>query len=493
MRVTPLPSIAFVTSELAPLAKVGGLGDVSASLPPALAAEGHDVRVFLPWYGRISSDQVEAEPVAGAQQVGLHLAGRFLTFNLFEHRPQGEPAIPRLYLVQCAPMFERGDEVYTLHDDEHVRWVFFCRAVIECCQRLQWGPDVMHVHDWPTALLPLMLRTLYGWDRLFTATRTVFTIHNLGYQGVFGAQVLEELGLGSLRPHLNPAHLNDGYVNFLETGLRTADRLTTVSPTYAREIQTPEQGHGLDALLRERSAQLTGILNGVDEAVWHPERDRMLPFRYGTRSLWRRERNKLELLARMGLPEDAQAPVLGIIARLTNQKGFDLLPEVLDALFDERSVRLVVLGSGEQKYEAYFAELQRKYPSRVAFAQGYDEPLSHLIEAGIDIFLMPSHYEPCGLNQMYSQRYGAIPLVHRTGGLADTVEPFTEFPDAGTGFVFEPYSVPALRAALDRALDLYDQPERWQELRRRAMHRDWTWGPRAEQYTDLYASLVGAG
>ena len=491
MSASARPSIAFVTSELAPWAKVGGLADVSASLPPALAAAGHDVRVFLPWYGRIRADHLEAVPVASAQQVGLHLAGRFLTFNLYEHRPGGAPASPRLYLVQCAPMFERGEEVYTLHADEYVRWVFFSRAVIESCQRLQWGPDIVHVHDWPTALLPIMLRTLYGWDQLFANTRSVLTIHNLGYQGEFGAHILQELGLTALIPHLDPLRLQAGSVSFLETGLRTADRLTTVSPTYAREIQTPEQGHGLDALLRQRSAELTGILNGVDESVWHPQHDRALPFRYSAGSLWRRERNKLELLARVGLPEDAQTPLLGIIARLTSQKGFDLLPDVLDAVFDARPVRLVILGSGEAKYEDYFTRLAAKYPSHVAFCQGYDEPLAHLIEAGVDLFLMPSHYEPCGLNQMYSQRYGAIPLVHRTGGLADTVESFTEFPDAGTGFVFEPYETRALATALDRALDLYDQPERWQALRKRAMRRDWTWGPRAEQYADLYGSLVG--
>lgn len=490
MKSTARPSIAFVTSELAPYAKVGGLADVSASLPPALAAAGHDVRVFLPFYGRITADQVEAVPVENAQQVALPLAGRFLSFNLFEHRPDGRAANPRLYLVQCAPMFERGDEIYTLHPDEYLRWAFFSRAVFESCQRLQWGPDVLHVHDWPTALMPLMVRTLYAWDQLFADTRTVLTIHNLGYQGVFGAHVLAEMGLSSLASHFDAQRLQQDQVNFLETGLRTADRLTTVSPTYAREIQTKEQGHGLDALLRERSDVLSGILNGVDETVWHPQRDRHLPFRYGAKSVWRRERNKLELLARMGLPEDAQAPVLGIIARLASQKGFDLLPEVLDAVLDTRPARLVILGSGEQKYETYFTELQQRYPSRVAFSRGYDEPLAHLIEAGVDLFLMPSHYEPCGLNQMYSQRYGSIPLVHRTGGLADTVEPFTASPDAGTGFVFEPYAVSALRAALERALDLYDQPERWQALVGRAMQREWAWGPRAEQYSELYGELA---
>jgi starch synthase len=484
------PSIAFVTSELAPWAKVGGLGDVSASLPPALAAAGHDVRIFLPFYGRIRADSIAAVPIESAQQVGMHIAGRFVSFNLFEHRPGGEPASPRMYLVQCAPFFERGDEVYTLHDDEHVRWVFFCRAVLESCQRLQWGPDVLHVHDWPTALMPLFVRTLYAWDKLFARTRTVLTIHNLGYQGVFGSQVLGELGLLPLAPHFDPVKLANGQVNFLETGLRTADRLTTVSPTYAREIQTPEQGHGLDALLRARSVDLTGILNGIDADVWSPQSDRALPIRYGANSVWRRERNKLELLARVGLPEDLRTPLLGIIARLTSQKGFDLLPEVLDSVFDARAVRLVVLGSGEAKYEAYFETLQETYPSRVAFTRGYDEPLSHLIEAGVDLFLMPSHYEPCGLNQMYSQAYGAIPLVHRTGGLADTVEPFAENPDRGTGFLFEPYAAVALHAALERALDLYDQPERWQALRRRAMQREWTWGSRAEQYTDMYRALV---
>ena len=480
--------IAFVTPELAPLAKVGGLADVSGSLPPALAAAGHEVRIFMPLFDIVTEKGLDLVPVPTAQQVGMTLGGRYLAFNLFERRHGGDPAEPRLYLIQCAPLFERQGQVYTEHDDEHVRWGFFQRAVVESLQRLQWSPQILHLNDWTTALIPLLLKRLYAWDQLFADTRTVMTIHNLGYQGGFIAATIDDLDLRGVADAFDQAELAGGGVNWLRTGLSMVDRITTVSPTYAQEIQTPEFGYGLDGLLRERGDAIVGILNGIDEEAWDPKLDPHLPRRFGPQDVWRRRGNKLELLRRMGLPEDPDTILYGLIARLTSQKGIDLLEEVLPAFLGERPARLVVLGSGEARYETFFANLVERFPSRVGYSRGYDEPLAHHIEGGSDVFLMPSRYEPCGLNQMYSQRYGALPLVHRTGGLADTVDPIVD--GSGQGFVFDEYSAAALRAALDRSVEVWSQPERWAEAMDRGMRRHFGWGDRAEDYGEVYRDLL---
>jgi len=481
-------NIAFVTPELTPLAKVGGLADVSGSLPPELAALGHDVRVFLPLYDRIAERGMDLVPVESAQQVEMTLNGRFLSFNLFEQRHDGRPGTPRLYLVQCAPLYEREGQVYTDHDDEPVRWFFFQRAVIESLQRLQWAPRILHLNDWTTALLPVLLKRRYGWDQLFAETKSVMTIHNLGYQGGFAAHVLNDLDLTDMSDVFDPVELSGGGINWLKTGLATVDRITTVSPTYAEEIQTERYGHGLDGLLRSRGGDIVGILNGIDETEWDPAGDRMLPVRFGPRDVWRRERNKLELLQRVGLPEDPKTLLFGLIARLTSQKGIDIMAEVMADFLSERPARLVVLGSGEARYEEFFRDLAERFPSRVAYRHGYDEPLAHHIEGGSDVFLMPSLYEPCGLNQMYSQRYGTLPLVHKTGGLADTVQDVSD--GKGHGFVFDEYSGVSLRGAMEHALDLWETPGAWAAAVERGMERRFGWGDRAERYGEVYRELV---
>ena len=474
--------IVMVSPECAPVAKVGGLADVCASLTPQLVERGHDVRIFLPFYEPLLNRGLELEPVLEAQQVPLPLAGRYFTFNVFETEQSGVP----LYLVQCAPLFERGDAVYTMHADEPLRWVFFCRAVLETLQRMVWAPDLLHLHDWPTALMPVLLKTVYAWDQLFARTRTVFTIHNLGYQGVFGTEVLEQIELAHAPQYFDPGDLAAGRINFLKTGLTHSDRLSTVSPSYAEEIQTPLHGHGLDGLLRERAADLRGILNGIDESEWGAEADRSVPVRYGAGSLWRKRHDRHALLARTGLSIPDGVPVLGIVSRLAEQKGFDLLPAVLESVLEERDVALVVLGSGEAHIEHFFRDLAERRSDRVAFSLGYDEALSHLIEAGSDLFLMPSHYEPCGLNQMYSQRYGTLPVVHRTGGLRDTVEPYDERTGQGTGFAFAPATVEALSASLGQALDVFENRPVWESMMRQAMSRHFGWGDRAADYGLMY-------
>jgi starch synthase len=399
-----------------------------------------------------------------------------------------------LYFIHCPALFNRPG-LYTQDADEPLRFAFLTRAAIECCQRMGFRPDIFHCNDWHTALLPLYLRTLYGWDRLFAASRTVLTIHNVGYQGVFGAGALADLGLEGSRHFLYQEDLAAGRINFLKTGILYAGLLTTVSRTHAREIQTERYGMGLQGLLRGRSDHLVGITNGIDVEEWNPAADPFLARPYSADDLAGKAAAKRELQARLGLegqgpPAEERVPLVGVVSRLIAQKGFELCFDVLPQLLSRRALRLAVLGSGERRYEEFFAGLEQAFPGRAGFHRGYSEPLAHLIEAGSDIFLMPSLYEPCGLNQMYSQRYGTLPVVRRTGGLADTVEAFDPATRRGTGFVFEHFTPEGLRWALELALDTYRDRETWLSLVRSAMGRDFSWESQVERYVALYRALA---
>jgi starch synthase len=334
-----------------------------------------------------------------------------------------------------------------------------------------------------------------SWDKLFARTKTVLTIHNIGYQGVFARAVLPDLDLEDLKDFLYQEDLTAGYVSFLKTGILYADMLTTVSKTYAKEIQTPELGMGLEGLLAARADHLVGIVNGVDYREWDPTADRFLPHRFRADDLAGKALDKAALFAELELSPGWRVPLLGIVSRLVAQKGLELLLDVLPVVLRERDVRVVVLGSGEDKYERYFRWLVTSFPGRVAFHAGFSEELAHKIEAASDIFLMPSRYEPCGLNQMYSLRYGTIPLVRKTGGLADTVEPFDPTgrrgsPD-GTGFLFVDFNPEALYRQLLRALDQYQDEDSWRRVVRNAMSRDFSWDRQGKEYVDLYRRLVG--
>lgn len=485
---SPAHRIAFVTTELSPHFKVGGLGDVSAALPDALARLGHGVRVFCPLYDLATPSELGAVPVPEVRDVMVPIAERRDTFHLYR-RPPADSGEPEIYYVQCAPFFERGGQIYTLHEDEHRRFVFFMLAVVESLQRMAWAPDVVHVNDWATSLLPLFLRTRYAWDGLFAATRSLLTIHNLGYQGIFGAHILGDLDLGSQIDQLDPLDLQRGRVNFLRTGLGHADALSTVSPTYAREIQTEEQGMDLHWLLQQRSDRLFGVLNGVDTEVWNPATDRHLPVRYSADTLWRKRRNKAALMQRLGLEQELDRPLFGMITRLVPQKGVDLLESILEELLAEHDLAVVVLGRGETRYESFLSVLSDRWPGRVAFSQAHDEGLAHLIEAGSDFFLMPSLYEPCGLNQMYSLLYGTTPVVHRTGGLADTVVSYDRRSGEGNGVVFDEPTPAALREAIEEALALFAEPEHLRRMVRNGMSERFDWEPRAESYAEIYGRL----
>jgi len=480
--------VCQAASECAPFAKTGGLGDVVAGLSRALTADGHDVRVFLPFYQRVAKLDFPFVVVDYLRDLEISLGERRFTYSVFTTKlPQSETDV---YFVHCPALYHH-EGIYSGDWDEYLRFALLSRAAIECCQRMGWGPDVFHVHDWHTALVPLYLRSVYAWDRMFARTRTVLTLHNLGYQGVFGTQVLGDLGLAPHAKMLHQEDLGQGRVSFLKSGLLYADVLTTVSRTYAREIQTPEHGFGLDPLLRARADRLVGIVNGVDYGEWDPAHDPYIPHKYSSKGLAGKAKMKQALLKKLDLPHRKEAPVLGVVTRLTAQKGLDLLFDTLPEFLFHRDIRFVALGSGEERYESFLAWLQVSFPGKAWYYRGYNEELAHWIEAGADIFLMPSRYEPCGLNQMYSLRYGTPPVVRRTGGLADTVELWNPVAEEGTGFPFEHFTPEGLRWGIDTALRVFQDPKAWKKLMLNGMAQDFSWQRQVRPYVELYGRLIG--
>ena len=478
--------ICLVAAEAAPFAKVGGLGDFTTALAQNLSQAGHDVRLFFPFYSTIDRRSLDYGPVDFLQDLEIEMDRPYrfsIMYTWLTNRHL------QVYLVDCPDLYHRA-AVYTQEPDEVIRFGLLCRAALESCQRMGWSPDIVHCNDWHTALIPTYLRTLYSWDEVLSAARTVLTLHNVGYQGVFGIEALQGLGLGDELAYFDGEDLRADRVNLLKTGLMHADQLTTVSPTHAREIQTPEFGMGLDDLLRARSDRLEGILNGVDYDEWNPATDPLIPFKYSPEDLSGKERNKRALLQDLSLPYDPQAPVLGVVSRLVEQKGIDLLASAMPGLLEQLDLRLVVLGTGEPKFESVFRSLHQQFPRKVSFYNGYSNELAHRIEAGSDLFLMPSLYEPCGLNQMYSLRYGTVPVVRATGGLADSVESWDPETGSGTGFLFGEYSAAAFLDALHRALDTFRDQPAWRQLMINGMGQDFSWTKQVGEYDTLYRKML---
>ena len=486
-------NVLFVSSEVAPFAKTGGLGDVAAALPRALGARGHDVRIVMPMYARVQTPDRKFEPVI--REAVLVLGGTRIVFSVFESSGLPDSNVP-VYFVRCSGLYDRQG-IYTQDHDEHLRFAVLSWAALVLCQRLGFRPDIVHANDWQTGLLPLLLRTMFAWDRLFAGTRSVLTIHNIGHQGTFGSHAIADVGLSDASQHFHQEQLREGRINFLLTGILYANALTTVSPTYAREIQTPAHGVGLDGFLRQRREVLFGILNGIDENEWSPETDTRIPHTYAADTLEGKEKNKQALVESAGLRYLPRVPVIGIVSRLAWQKGFDLCMQVLPRVLAKRAVQLVILGTGEPQYEKFFASLAFQFPRQVAYKRSFSEPLAHLIEAGSDMFLMPSRYEPCGLNQMYSLRYGTVPIVHRTGGLADTVTPFDAGRRSGNGFVFDHFDEGGLGFGIAQALAVWgsgegDDRERWRALQRNGMRARFGWNERVTAYEMVYRMIAPA-
>ncbi len=491
MSATAPLRILFATPEVAPWVKTGGLGDVSAALPAALAEAGLDVRVLLPAYPALVAAFPARTVLAQVERPGGELLPA--TISRVPLQPRLE-----LLLVECPAYYERHGGPYqdrSGHDwpDNALRFGLLCRlaALLASSETpLDWRPDVLHCNDWQAALAPAYLRYRHE-----PVAATITTIHNLAFQGLFPMARLHALDLPVAAMAIDGVEFH-GKISFLKAGLQHSDRLTTVSPTYAREICEPAHGFGLDGLLRHRrdrrSGDLVGILNGIDTREWDPATDRSIAARYSARSLALKQLNRAALGERLGLALQADTPLLGMISRITSQKGADLVIEAAPELL-ARGARLAVLGSGDAGLEARWRALAGKHPDRIAAQIGFDEALAHLIEAGADMFLMPSRFEPCGLNQMYSLAYGTPPVVRATGGLADTVvdcTPRTLADGSANGFSFGPPTAEAMLAAIDRAIEAWRDHDTWRRLQRSGMAHDWGWGAAARQYVDLYRSCL---
>jgi starch synthase len=480
--------ICFISAEFSPFAKRGGLGDVSSALSKYLAGKGHDVRVFIPLHGQMELRGLTPAPVDELREVPIQAGDQAFTCRIAS---VGVPETDlSIYLVDSPTLFDRP-AIYTDSTDEHLRYLVLTRAALECCQRMQFPPHIVHCNDWHTAFAPLLLREAYSWDRqIFGNTRSVFTIHNIGYQGVFSAAQAGDLLPGVSRESLYQPDLAADRINPMRHAIIHADAITTVSPTYAKEICTVDGGYGLDGDLRARGSALIGILNGVDYEVWNPAKDPYIPHPYDASSLDQKKLNKESLLDLLRLSPAPHAPLIGMISRLTRQKGIDLLFEALPELLESQDVRFVALGSGEHGYEAFMRSLQRRFPGQAVFHNGYSEELAHFIEGAADMFLMPSLYEPCGLNQLYSLKYGTVPIVRRTGGLADSVVHFDPASGEGTGIVFNDFDRGAIRWALNTALEWYGWPSVWRRLMLNGMREDFSWERQGGAYERLYADLI---
>lgn len=477
--------ILLLAAEVVPFAKTGGLADVAGALPKAIHALGHDIRVAMPRYGRVDPIKFQLQEVLIPLDVPIHRTTE--PARLLQGRIGAD--IP-VYLVDNAKYFDR-EGIYMYPDDAD-RFIFFCRAMLEALKLLEWQPDVIHCHDWHTAIVPNWLSTIYKDDPFFAETVTIYTIHNLAYQGIFGYRVLEIAGIDEwgFQYHSEMADLNE-VVDLMARGIYWADLVSTVSETYAQEILKPEYGERLDPLLRDRRDRLFGILNGIDYDTTDPATDPHIAANYDASTLDRRLKNKLALQQEAKLPEDADVPLIGIISRLTDLKGFDILGSIIDHVLDQ-GIQLVLMGTGDQHYHDLFGRMVLQYPQQAAIFLTFNAPLAQRIYAGSDMFLMPSRSEPCGTGQLIAMHYGSVPIVRATGGLADTVQDFDPRTGQGNGFVFKPYDRWALFAAIVRAVETYRYQEVWRQIQRRGMSADFSWARSARSYVDLYRRAIAS-
>lgn len=472
--------ILYVASEVSPFAKTGGLADVAGSLPRSFAQMGHDIRVVMPRYKFISCrfDTIHDFPVM--------ISGRKEAAIIREHRIELDHEDCRrtlpVYFVDNYQYFDRNN-LYC-YFDEVERFAFFCRAVLEMLPRIGFQPDIIHCNDWQTGPIPVLLKEQYSKNAFYRNTATLFTVHNLYYQGNYPKDCLRLLGLSDKYYH--PERLEFfGDISFLKAGLVYSDIINTVSRTYAQEIQTPDYGERMDGLLRKRSDDLYGIVNGIDYDEFDPARDSLLAQNYDSNSVELKRNNKYALQKAMKLPE-GDRPLLGLVSRLVDQKGLDLLVDIYDRLMAD-DIQVVVLGSGDKYYESFFKDMALRHPDKTAVHIGFNAPLAQQLYAGADMFLMPSRFEPCGLGQLISLRYGAIPIVRATGGLADTITDYDPGTHTGNGFIFKNYRSEELLTAVQSALDIYrGRPELWKELVRKATTEDFSWSASALEYVKLY-------
>ena len=473
--------LLMVASEAAPFAKTGGLADVVGSLPPALHALGHDVRLVMPWYRAVRETTGN-----------LRLSRRRLSIALGNHLYQaryrtGEISGVPVYFIDVPELYDRPElygEQGQDYPDNAERFGLLSLAALELVRQIKFVPDVVHAHDWQAGLVPAYLHQQREHASFFAKTSSLFTIHNLGYQGVFPLQTGRDLGLDETLLRSDGLEYH-GQISLLKSGIRFADQINTVSPTYCHEIQTPECGIGLDGLLRSRADRLHGLLNGLDGKLWSPSDDQSLVHSYSAEDLSGKGTCKKALQEELGLQVSSATPIVAMVTRLDVQKGIELVLESWDKIMT-RDLQLVILGTGNPDYERRLAETASFYPGQASVLLHFNDTLSRRIYAGSDLFLMPSRYEPCGLGQLIALRYGSVPLVHATGGLIDTIADPQLSADHANGFVFHAYQHNSLLSCLDRALATYAKPEQWRKLMLKGMTQDFSWGHAAEQYVDLY-------
>lgn len=471
--------VAILSSEVVPFAKTGGLADVGGALPKALGKHGVDARVILPLYQQIDRSVLNDSVI---EDVPVQWRGQIRPTRVYQSDAAGAPA----YLVD-SPEFFSKPSIYGYSND-HERFAFFSRAALALVKHLDWQPDVVHGNDWPCGFAMMELRARRRYDEFFRGIKTLFSIHNLAYQGAFEPNDLWWLGFGESPD--KEGFMLKGAASALKAGLVAADALSTVSRRYAEEIQTPEHGSGLDWLLRARRDRLAGITNGVDYELWNPETDPHIAANFSADDLAGKLTCKLDLLRRFGLPEEPERPIIAIISRLVAQKGYDLIRQLAGEILHTGSF-FIALGAGAKEYEDFLQRWHDSAPRQVGIYKGYaGEPLAHQIEAGADMFLMPSYYEPCGLNQMYSMRYATVPVVRATGGLDDTVENFEASSGAGTGFKFHEYNAGALLEKIREALYFYSRPDDWRKIQLNGMARDNSWEAAAQKYIQLYQEII---
>jgi starch synthase len=482
----------YLASEVSPFAKTGGLGDVTGSFPKALKTKNQEIRVIMPKYKSINERKYVLREVIRLKDIPVTINDVTRTINVKSaFLPDSKVQI---YFVEIPEFFGRSG-LYTDSatgkdfPDNAERFAYFCKGALETLKILSWRPDIIHCNDWQSALTPYYLNTIYKDDDFLQGIKTIFTIHNFSYQGVFKKSVAPSLDIQPEEVEENGAFENDGNLNLLKGAILYSDQITTVSETYAKEISTKKEfGYGLEKVLQKKSKAFSGIINGVDYSVWSPSVDKLIPFKYSEEDMEGKKQNKQALLTRVNLKYQDDVPVIGMISRVVEQKGFNLLLDAMSQLM-ELNVQLVILGTGDKKIEKQIVSLQKKYSNKISLNQAFDETLAHMIEAGSDIFLMPSSYEPCGMNQMYSLKYGTIPIVFNIGGLAETITEYDADKKSGNGFVFDKYNAKDMIRAVKRALKLYKKTESWKELQLSVMQEDFSWDQSAQNYLDLYVKM----
>ncbi len=489
--------ILFVTSEVVPFVKTGGLADVSSALPQRLSEMGHEVRIVVPKYGAVDDRKFKIHEVVRLKDLKIQIGDKEVTFSLKSCFLPGQKVRVQIYFLDNQEYFGSRNSLYTdpltgeNFSDNDERFILLSRSVFELISKLGWIPDIIHCNDWQCGLIPAYLKTIYKDEEQFSQFKTLFTIHNLAYQGQFPKSSFYKTGL--------PEELNSekgleiyGKINFMKSGLIFADVINTVSETYAEEIRKDDElGAGLKNELAKRKNDLYGIVNGIDMRVWNPEKDKLLPKKYSLKNLDNKIENKKELTQKFGFKFDESVPVVGVITRLFDAKGVDLISESFKDLMS-LDIQLILLGTGDKKYHTLFDKMAEKYRGKFACYLGFNDELAHLIEGGADIFMMPSRYEPCGLNQMYSLIYGTVPVVRETGGLADTVINYDEKTGAGNGFVFKKYTSSAFIKELRRAVNIFQDKKTWNKIMKNGMKSDFSWTSSAKKYVELYKTVLNS-